>query len=274
LQIDEAHPQHELHRELILHHLEDIEHNRLPRVAKKLSIGMEVLKQTVAYICSMDPAPGRIYDFGQVPYMMTDVIVEMIDGRYEVYLNESTLPRLRISPTYRRMIRHTKTGTEEHEFLKKKIEAARWLVDAIQQRKETLLKISREIVRAQEEFLEKGIPGLKAMKMQDVADATGVHVSTVSRAISQKNMQTAWGIFPIKFFFSGSMKTTEGEDETWSAVKNRIKEIIDTEDKKNPLSDEDILAKLSGTGLQIARRTVTKYRKILKIPSSRQRKEY
>ena len=274
LQLDESHPQHELHRALILRHLKDIEHNRLPRVAKKLGVDMETLKQAVAYVCSMDPAPGRLYDWGQVPYMMTDVIVEMNDGRYEVYLNEGMLPRLRISPTYRRMIRHAKTGTEEHAFLKKKIESARWLVDAIQQRKDTLLKISREIVREQQDFLEKGIPGLKPMKMQDVADATGVHVSTVSRAISQKNIQTQWGIFPIKFFFSGGMKTNDGEDETWNAVKSRMKEIVASEDKKNPLSDEGILQKLSGAGLQIARRTVTKYRKLLKISSSRQRKQY
>jgi RNA polymerase sigma-54 factor len=274
LQLDPLHPDAAIHRCIIEKHLEDLEHNRLPKMAKELGVSMERTKELAHFIASLHPAPGRLYNTERVPYIVPDVIVESMDGRYEVYLNETYIPRVRLNPTYLKMACTVRKGSQEHEFLKKKIDSARWLVDAVRQRKETLLKIAHEIVRMQPAFLEKGLNGLRPLKMQEVADAAHVHVSTVSRAINQKYMQTPWGLYSMKFFFSGGTQAADGEAETWNALKERIKELIDHEDKASPLSDEEIVAKLAGSGLDIARRTVTKYRKIMNIASSRERKQY
>jgi len=274
LQLDPQHPDYPLLERLVRDHLEDLENNRLPKVARALEIPLDRLKELITWIGHLDPTPGAVFDSAEVPYVIPDVLVELVDGRYEVYLNDTFLPRLRVSPTYRRMLRRVRRGSKEHAFLRSRVESARWLVDAIEQRKDTLLRIAREIVRVQEGFLECGVAGLKPLKMQEVADATGVHVSTVSRAISQKYMQTPQGIYPLKYFFSGGMPTADGADETWSAIKERLRRIVDEEDKRRPLSDEEIARKLAESGVQVARRTVTKYRKQLGIPSSRRRKAY
>ena len=276
LQLDRKDPDFPLLERLIRDHLADIEHNRLPMVAREIGVDLPTLKALIAAIASLDPMPGTLYDTETVPNVTPDVIVEMIDGRYEVRLNDNSLPGIRVSLMYERMARSVPKGSEAHAFLRKKIESARWLVDAVQQRKDTLLKISREIVRVQEDFLERGVAGLKPLKMQEVADAdtVQVHVSTVSRAISQKHITTPWGMFPIKYFFSGGLSTGDGDDETSNAVKARIQTVVDGEDKRKPLSDENIASKLKVSGLEIARRTVAKYRKQLRIPSSRRRKEY
>jgi RNA polymerase sigma-54 factor len=163
---------------------------------------------------------------------------------------------------------------EARQFLQKKMESARWLIDSIQQRRRTVLKVATEIVRAQEEFLEKGLSALKPLKMQEVADRVGVHVATVSRAVRHKYLQTSRGLLPMKFFFTGGTQSEHGEVKTWDAVKQRINEMVAAEDKSNPLSDDEIVKKLAENNIRIARRTVTKYRKALNIPTSRQRRAY
>jgi RNA polymerase sigma-54 factor len=175
---------------------------------------------------------------------------------------------------YRKLLKERKKDRKTREFIKKKIEAAKWLIDAIEQRQNTLNRVAEKIFEHQRSFLEHGISHLNPLKMQRIANALDIHVSTVSRAISDKYVQTDRGIYPLKFFFTGGTATALGESVSRTSVQNKVKEIIEEEDKNSPLSDEDIADKLRKDGLNIARRTVTKYRKMLKIPSSRQRKHY
>jgi len=274
LQLDPAEPDYALEREIVLHHLKDIEGNRFPKIAKETDRDIEDVKRAIAAVCLLHPAPGRIYDNEVVPIVAPDVFVEFVDDHYEIRLDDTTLPRLRISQQYRELLSGKGLEVEARQFLQRKMESARWLIDSIQQRRKTLLKVSHDIVRAQQEFLEKGLSHLRPLKMQEVADTAGIHVATVSRAIRHKYMQTPRGLLPMKFFFTGGTLSGEGEMQTWDAVKERIKRLVEDEDKVNPLSDDDIVKKLGDGGVHIARRTVTKYRKSLNIPTSRQRKNY
>jgi RNA polymerase sigma-54 factor len=274
LQLDPAEPGYALEREIVLHHLKDIEGNRFPKIAKETDRDIEEVKRAVAAVCMLHPAPGRLYDNEVVPLVAPDVIVEFVDDHYEIRLDDTTLPRLRISQQYRELLSGKGLEAEARQFLQRKMESARWLIDSIQQRRRTLLKVSHDIVRAQREFLEKGLAYLRPLKMQEVADAVGIHVATVSRAIRHKYMLTPRGLLPMKFFFTGGTQSAEGQMQTWDAVRERIKHLVEEEDKANPLSDDDIVKKLGEGGIHIARRTVTKYRKSLNIPTSRQRKNY
>jgi RNA polymerase sigma-54 factor len=274
LQLDPAEPDYALEREIVLHHLKDIEANRFPKIAKETDRDIEDVKRAIAAVCMLHPAPGRLYDNEVVPIVAPDVFVEFVDDHYEIRLDDTTLPRLRINQQYRELLTGKGLEADARQFLQKKMESARWLIDSIQQRRRTLLKVSHDIVRAQQEFLEKGLAHLRPLKMQEVADAVGIHVATVSRAIRHKYMQTPRGLLPMKFFFTGGTQSAEGEMQTWDAVKERIKRLVEEEDKANPLSDDDIVKKLGEGGVHIARRTVTKYRKSLNISTSRQRKNY
>ena len=274
LQLDPYDPQYALQRELIVNHLADIESNRFPHIAKRTGHSIEEVKQAVAAVCLLNPAPGRDYDNEIVPTIVPDVHVELVDGVYEVRLDESSLPKVRISPEYRQLMTDEDSGSQAKQFLQKKMESARWLIDSIAQRRRTILRVSREIVGRQKGFLDNGLVDLRPLKMQEVADAIGMHVATVSRAIRHKYMDTPRGLFAMKFFFTGGTVSSDGEVQTWDAVRQKIKELIDNEDKKSPLSDEDIVNALGDDGTAIARRTVTKYRKAMGIPTSRQRKRY
>lgn len=274
LQINPRDPDYRFYEMLIRNHLHDIEMNRLPRIAREMDAGLEDVKLAVEFVVSLDPAPGRLYDNEVVPYVAPEVNVRLMDGQYQVSLEERGMPRLRINEEYRSMARDKGADTRTREFLRKKTDSARWLIDAIQQRRRTVLRISREVVKAQREFLERGVSALKPLKMQEVADRTEVHVATVSRAIRDKYMQTPRGVFPIKFFFTGGTRGADGEMESWNAIKQRISEIVEKEDKRRPYSDDEITQQLREAGVDIARRTVTKYRRGLDIPSSRQRRRY
>jgi RNA polymerase sigma-54 factor len=175
---------------------------------------------------------------------------------------------------YLKQLAESKRGSQEAEFLKRKAESARWLIEAIHQRQSTLQRIANEVFRIQQDFLDKGPNFLHPLRMQEVADNVGVHISTVSRAISGKYAQTPRGIFPLRQFFTGAAKSTDGAVESQEGVRQKLQEIVNKEDKRFPLSDEDIVTKFKEAGIEIARRTVTKYRKALRIPSSRQRRAY
>jgi RNA polymerase sigma-54 factor len=273
LQVDPEDHEAELQREVIRHHLPDIEANRYPRVAKRTGRSIEDIKDAVARICMLHPAPGRLYDNEIIPTVAPDVHVELIDDEYEVRLDDSSLPRIRINDDYRQLLQEQDAG-DTKQFLQKKMDSAQWLIDAIQQRRRTILRVSREIVARQEGFLERGLSHLRPLKMQEVADAIEMHVATVSRAIRHKYMQTPRGLYPMKFFFTGGTRDADGEMKTWDAVREKIRRVIEQEDKTQPLSDEDVVKKLADDGITLARRTVTKYRKNMGIPTSRQRKRY
>jgi len=265
---------HTLARDLIEHHLEDLYMNRLPKVTKAMGRSMDEIKEAVAFISHLNPRPGLAFSTEVSPYVIPDVIVELIEGQYQVRLEDDRLPRIYINTAYSRLLRDDRTSEPAKDYIRKKIQSARWLIDSIEQRRNTLQKIARSIVDIQKPFLEKGVAHLVPLKMQTIAGATSVHVSTVCRAISDKYMQTPVGIFPLKFFFTGGTRTTDGRVRSRKSVKQLVKQVIEAEDKSNPLSDDEIAAKLQADGLDIARRTVTKYRKALGVNSSRQRRAY
>jgi RNA polymerase sigma-54 factor len=228
----------------------------------------------ISEIAVLNPRPGALFSDEVVPYVVPDVIVEENGDKYEVTLQEHYLPNLYISPEYRRMLRDARNGTETRDWIRRRIESASWLIKSIEQRRNTLYRVASKIVEFQKGFLDHGITRLRPLKMQEVADAVNMHVSTVSRAISGKYMQTPRGIYDMKFFFTGGLNTATGQEQSWDAVKQNLLDMIEKEDKQSPLSDEEIEEKFIEAGIPIARRTITKYRKILRIPSSRQRRQY
>lgn len=275
LQLDKRDPNYQLTMDMLLNHLEDIEMKKYPLIAKKTNQSLEVIKRQVEFIRTLNPKPGSVFCDETIPYVVPEVKVEYIDGKYEVFLIDNTnLPHLHISSFYRKFLTENGTDTSTRQYIQKKIESAKWLIDAIEQRRNTLYKVACKIVELQKNFLDEGVPRLRTLKMQDVADIVGVHVSTVSRAIAHKYIQTPQGIFDMKFFFTGGFQNVDGSMESWEAIRQKLAEIVAKENKASPLSDEEVADKLHASGIAIARRTVTKYRRIMKIPSSRQRKEY
>ena len=267
-------PEGAFSRELITQHLKDIELNRLPKIAKDTGRTLEDVKDGVEMLRTLNPRPGSLYSAQTAPYMTPDATVECVDDEYRVKLEDHYIPEIYINESYHRLLLENKDNPKISEFIRKKLDSARWLIDAIAQRRTTLSRIINKIVEIQHDFFEKGVEHLVPLKMQEVADAIGVHNSTVSRAISNKYIQTPRGVFALKYFFSGGTATDDGSVESRVSVKQRVKNIVDNEDKSAPLSDDEIAAKLKDAGLDVARRTITKYRRMLNIPSSRQRKEY
>ncbi len=273
LQLDPEDPDAELKARIIRDHFEDVNKNKLPKVARELDITIPQLRKLIAEIARLDPSPGATAGSDRNAYVHPDVVVEWVDGRWEIRLEEDFFPRIRVNPQYRELLTQS-DDPKVKDWVRKKLESAKWLVDAIQQRQSTLSRVCDEIFKVQREYLDYGESHLKPLKMQEIADRVGIHVSTVSRAIADKWVQTPRGIVPLKFFFTGGAETADGETMSRRSVKQKVKDIIDDEDKRNPLSDEQVAEVLKKEGLDIARRTVTKYRKALEIPSSRQRRQW
>ena len=189
-------------------------------------------------------------------------------------VDDSRTPTLHISKYYRERLASGTATPEEREYIKRKINAAQWLIESIEQRRNTLTKVAQAIVDHQINFLEYGPEFIEPLKMQQIADKVGVHVTTVSRAVDDKYIQTPRGIFPLKRFFVGGTKSDEGEEVAWDIIRIRLQEIVDKEDKTNPFSDDELVEELKKRGLVVARRTVTKYRQKMGIPSSRQRRDW
>ncbi len=262
-------------RALILNHLEDIQHNRLPVIQRRTGYDLPLIKEAIEVLKHLNPKPGARFTADNIPYVVPDIVVERTeDGEYEVRLLDDWTPNIYISRRYMELYRDKSADPKAKEYLKRKIQAAQWLMESIEQRRSTLEKVTRAIIKHQRAFLDKGPEHIEPLKMQQIADQVGVHVTTVSRAVDDKWVQTPRGIFPLKRFFGGGTHTATGEEVAWETIKQKLLEIIDQEDKANPWSDEDLVTKLHEAGYPVARRTVTKYRKMLNIPSSRQRKDW
>ena len=275
LQIDALGLDQPLLRTLVTNHLEDLQQNRIPRIAKATGRTIEAIKQAVETLKTLDPHPGAGYGESRAAVITPDVIVEEIDGEFEVRLDRQRTPELTLSPAYREFLRQAQKGDGVREWVKKRLESARWFIDAVQQRQSTLQRIANSIFTHQRGFLEKGVSGFRPLRMQEVADEVGVHISTVSRAVSGKYAQTPRGIFPLKYFFTGGTQTSTGEVASQISIKQRIADLVSQEEPSHPLSDEELAALLEEKdNVKIARRTVTKYRKALAIPSSNQRKRF
>lgn len=273
LQIGKAR-RYSLERRIVTEYLDDIMNNRIPRIAKATGSSITRVNKALEFIKALNPRPGAVISGKPAPFVVPDVVVESIDGRYEVRIEDTYTPNIYINPAYRQLLAKKGNDPMVREYVRKKLESARRLTEAIEQRKSTLSRISGELVSIQEDFLEHGISHLKPLKMQQVADRVGVHVSTVSRAISDKFIQTHRGVFPMKFFFTGGTAARDGRSRSTRAIKQQLADMIAKEDKKDPLSDAEIVKEYKRRGFNIARRTVTKYRKAMKIPSSRQRRRY
>lgn len=259
---------------LVERHFDDLVQNRLPKIAKEMGVDLDLVKEGIEVIATMNPRPGALFGGGAAHYVHPDLVAEEVDGRFEVRLNDWGLPRLRVSPTYLEILRERRKDKELREYVQDKMRSARWLIEAINQRKSTLLRIAREVVELQREFVDKGVQHLKPLPMQEVADRLGLHVSTISRAMTDKYIQTPQGVFPLRYFIVGGYRTADGDAESAPAVMVRIKEMVEAESPQRPLTDQQIVAGLRAAGLNVARRTVAKYRDRLGIAGSRQRKKY
>lgn len=268
-------PHYEQLQKLISNHLEDLEHNRLPVIARRIGESIETIQQALEDLRKLNPKPGADFAAATVAPVIPDVFVDPVEGgRYQVRLEDARTPSLFISNYYRKLITSGQANQETREYIKQKINSAQWLIDSIEQRRSTLTRVSQAIVDHQTEFLNKGPEAIEPLKMQQIAEKVGVHVTTVSRAVDDKWIQTPRGIFPLKRFFCGGTVRDDGEQVAWDKVRLKLHEIIDHEDKQNPLSDEQLVKGLAAAGITVARRTVTKYRKAMNIPSSRQRRDW
>jgi RNA polymerase sigma-54 factor len=264
-----------LTRVLVEHHLDDLARNKLPKIAKDTGASLDEIKDSWDFLrekCNPHPASDFAEDAsaGVVP----DVVVEEHESRFEVKSQRGSIPELSISPNYRELLKEAKNDPKIYEYLRRKIESAKWFIEAVHQRQNTIERIAGAVVRRQDAFLRHGVQHLKPLKMQDIADEVHVHISTVSRAISGKYIQTPQGIFDMKRFFSGGTQNDSGVMVSQQAVKDTLKGIVENEDKNSPLSDDQLVDELGKKGVHIARRTVTKYRKALSIDSSSRRRQF
>ncbi len=264
-----------LETEIVSRFLRDIEMNRLPQIAKRTGRTVEEIKAAIENISHLNPFPGHLVGGRTVPVISPDAFVEIDDqGDLLVFMSDGNNPRLTISQSYRRLGKDRGTARDAKQFIRKNIRSAQWLIGAIRQRRDTVHRVIEEVFAVQRDFLEQGSEALKPLPMADVSAKVGVHVATVSRAVSGKYIQTPRGIFPLRMFFSGGTTTAGGKEVSWSAVKAKLREIVDNEDKSKPLNDDELAAALKESGVGIARRTVAKYRGLLDIPPARKRKQY
>lgn len=255
-------------------HLEDLGKRRFPEIARRLGTTPEQVQRAANFIATLDPKPGQIFTSDPNNYVLPDVTVEKIGGEWMISLNGDQIPHLRISNTYKDLMSQDKGGAEVKDYIRDKIRSGKFLIKSIHQRQQTISNIAHEIVARQKDFLEFGPSALKPLTMVQIADAVGVHETTVSRAISGKYMATPHGVFDMKYFFTPGYQTADGEAMSNTSVKGAIAELVKGEDTKNPLSDKEIVEILSQRGIPIARRTVAKYRNELNILPSNMRKQY
>lgn len=275
LQVSDDHPFAEELRLLIGNHLEDLRDNRLPLIEKKTGLSIDDIQSLMEDIHELNPKPAARFANRTAPIVTPEIkVTQDENGRYIVQVDEGPGRGLFISRYYLDRLRNGQATPEEKEFIKKKLNAAQWLIESIEQRRSTLSKVAQAIVDHQKDFLDKGPEHIHPLKMQQIADKVGVHVTTVSRAVDDKWIETPRGIFPLKKFFVGGTTSATGEDVAWDQIRIKLQELIDEEDKKKPYSDDELVKRLQAKGLKVARRTVTKYRKKMGIPSSRQRRQW
>ncbi len=253
---------------------EDFINRRYDKVSRQLKIPMESIKSVIGEIFRLNPKPGDGYIKPEQNYITPDVIIKKVNNKFEIILNDYGVPKLRINHAYKKMmLEKNKSKKDAKEFIKNKLEAAKWLINSIYRRRDTIFRTVETIVELQHDFFEKGIEFIKPMKLEDVATRIGMDISTISRATNGKYAQTDYGVFELKYFFSTGMTNSEGEDISTKQIKALLKQVVDEEDKKKPWSDEDLARLLTERGTPIARRTITKYREQMMIPAARLRRE-
>lgn len=274
LQLERAGKRDTLEYRVIDECMEELQKRRFPEIARHFSIYVDEVQDAAENIAKLDPKPGRVLAPDDQQYVVPEVFVRKVDGEYVVSSNNEHIPHLRISNTYKDVMTSGGYDSATKEYIREKIRAAKFLIKSIHQRQQTILNIAREIVARQREFMDLGPEYLKPMTMLQIAEVVGVHETTVSRAVSGKYMQTPQGVFEMKYFFTSGVTTSTGQSLSNTGVKEIISEMLKNEDGTNPFSDAEIVKRLKERGIEIARRTVAKYRSELNILPSNLRKVY
>jgi RNA polymerase sigma-54 factor len=275
IQLNREGKENSLEYKIVSEHMEDLGRRRFPEIARRLGISVEEVQKAADNIGRLNPRPGQVFASAPQNYVLPDVTVEKVDGEYQISLNNEQIPHLRISNLYKDIIASGNTQSSDvKDYIRDKIRSGKFLIRSIHQRQQTISNIAQQIVERQRDFLEHGRSHLKPMTMAEVADAVGVHETTVSRAVSGKYMATPQGIFEMKYFFTPGYQTASGESLSNTSVKEAILDLVKREDGNAPLSDNEIVEILSERGIPIARRTVAKYRTELNILPSHMRRKY
>lgn len=274
LQINVEFPENDQLRTLVSEHLDELERRQIPKIAKAMKISTDEVESLRTLLAQLNPWPGHEFSTAPPQYVTPDVIVEKVDGEYEVYLQNDWVPELRVNKQYQKLMRQKGVEKDAKKYLQDKVDSAKWLIRNIEQRQRTILRIAKAILAVQKGFMEKGESAIKPLTLQEIADQVGVHEATVSRTTRGKYMQTPQGLFEMKYFFSPGLRRDTGESQSSKSVQAMIKKIIEEEDKAKPLSDQKIADMLKAEGLKIARRTVTKYREGMGILATTMRKTY
>jgi RNA polymerase sigma-54 factor len=272
LQLERSGRRASLAHRIVDHHLDDLAHRRYTLLAKKLAAPPEQIAAAVEVISALDPRPAQGFTQSNNPYVTPDIHIERQNGSFIPVMNERDLPHLRISNSYKDLLGSADTSNDARSYIREKIRGAKFLIRSIAQRQQTIHRIAQEIVQHQHEFFEHGPSHLKPLNMATVADAVGVHETTVSRAIAGKYMRTSHGVFDLKYFFTSGVKSDSGDDVSNTSVKNSMAELLKTEPSHKPYSDEQLVKLLSERGIKVARRTVAKYREAMGVLPSHLRK--
>lgn len=259
---------------LVEQSLDDLANKRFPLLAKRLGVSLDQVSRAADFVGTLDPRPASRFTPGSNHYVSPDIHVERDGSNWVAVMNNDDIPRLRISNAYKDLIAEGGTKADVRDYLRDKVRGGKFLIRCIQQRQQTIQKIANELLKHQAEFLEKGRSHLRPLNMAQIANDIGVHETTVSRAIAGKYIATPHGVFDLKFFFTQGLKTESGEDLSNTSVKDAVAEIISGESARKPLSDDKIAKMLQDRGIQVARRTVAKYREELKILPSHLRRQY
>ncbi|MDX1952525.1 MAG: RNA polymerase factor sigma-54 [Verrucomicrobiota bacterium] len=274
LQLERTNKTETLEYKIVDQYFDALGKRRLPEIARGLDISVEEAQEALARIANLEPRPGRAFLPDNQQYILPEVFVSKLGDDYVVTTNNEQIPHLRISNTYKDLMSQAESSPEVREYIREKIRAGKFLIKSLHQRQQTILNIGKEIVHRQRDFMEKGVTALRPMTMVQVAEVVGVHETTVSRAVSGKYIQTPQGIFEMKYFFTSGIKTSSGEGMSNTSVKDIINDLIAKEDSSKPLSDDTIVKILKEKGIEIARRTIAKYRSELNILPSHLRKKY
>ena len=260
---------------VVKNHLEDLRLKRYENISKGLNIDLEMVNEIFEFIHKLNPKPGFIDTSSKENYIIPDLIVKKIDDSYEIFLNEKNAPSIRLNKTYKDLYKNEKSSLDKEtkEYIVNNFNRAKWFIDAINSRRETMLKVMNSIIEKQRDFFDTNGEGLKPMYEKDVAEIIKMDPSTISRTVRGKYVQTDFGIYELRSFFTTPLQTNNGEDVSNTEVKIKLKELIDNENKSKPLTDEELAAELKKLGLRIARRTVAKYRESIHLPVAKLRRQ-
>jgi RNA polymerase sigma-54 factor len=258
---------------IIMHHMDNLENKRYDRIARNLSISVQDVLSAISIITNLEPKPGRRYNADDTVYISPDIYVFKVGDDYEIVLNEDGMPKLKINNYYKDILSSRDSlGKDTREYIQEKLKSAAWLIKSIHQRQRTIYKVTESIVQFQRNFFDKGVTHLKPLVLRDVAEHIQMHESTISRVTTNKYVHTPQGVFELKYFFNSAINSMEGESIASESVKEHIKNIIKSEDKNKPFSDQEVAEKLREYNIDVARRTVAKYRETMGILPSRKRR--